>query len=193
MPALGRPAMTTVMPSRSSRPWRALCEHAVEVLAHRLEALGELAVGEEIDLLLGKVDGRLHVGAQLDHRLGEPAHHGGELPLQRAHGRARRLARAGIDQVGDGLGLGQIELVVEEGALRELAGQGAARAELQRARDEGLDHERAAVAVQLEHVLAGVGVRGREEEREPRIDRLAAAHRGSARRSRGAAAAARRA
>ena len=121
------------MPSRSSRPWlraastpskcsRTVCKRSVE-----------LAVGEKIDLLFGKIDRRLDVGAQIDHRLGEPAHHGGELPLQRAHRRARRLARAGVDEVRDGLGLRQIELVVEEGALRELAGLRAPRAELERA------------------------------------------------------------
>ena len=55
---------------------------AREVVAHRLEALAKLAVGEKVDLLLGKVDGRLDIGAQLDDGLREPAHHGREFPLE---------------------------------------------------------------------------------------------------------------
>src|SRR5207248_4092856 len=102
---------------------------AVEMLAHRLEARAELVVGEEVDFLLRKVDRRLDVAAQLDHRLGEPAHHGGELPLQRAHGGAQRLARARVDEIGDRFGLRQIQLVIEEGALGEFPGVCAARAE----------------------------------------------------------------
>ena len=155
-------------------------EHALEVIAHRLEALGELAVGEEVDFLFGKIDGRLHVGAQLDDRLGEAAHHGGELPLQRAHRRARRLARARIDQVRDRLRLRQIELVVEEGALRELARLRAARAELQGALHQCLEHHRAAVALQLEHVLTRIGVRGRERTARGRHPARRPRHQGSA-------------
>ena len=160
------------MPFAQQAPLAGAIEHALEVIAHRLEALRELAVGEEIDLLFRKIDGRLDVGAQVDHRLGEPAHHGGELALQRAHRRARRLARAGVDQIRDRLGLRQIQLVVEEGALREFPGLRAACAELERAPDQRLHHHRAAVAVQLEHVLAGVGVRRGKEERKPRIERF---------------------
>ena len=43
-------------------------------------------------------------------------------------------AVAGIDQVGHALGLRQVELAVEEGALREFAGLGAARAPSSRQR-----------------------------------------------------------
>ena len=42
----------------------------------------------------------------------------------------------------------------------------------QHARDHRFDDDRAAVAVQLEHVLAGVGMRRGEEQREPDVDRL---------------------
>ena len=121
------------MPSRSRRPWprrgRARASKWPRTVA---EALGELAVGEEVDFLLGKIDGRLDVGAQIDQRIGEPLHHAGELALQRAHGGARGFARAGIDEVGDGFGLRQVDLVVVKGALGEFARARAARAELQR-------------------------------------------------------------
>jgi hypothetical protein len=51
--------------------------------------------------------------------------------------RAARAARvAGRDQVGDGLGLGEVELAVEEGAFAELAGRGLARAQRDAARHQ---------------------------------------------------------
>ena len=150
---------------------RALLDR-IEVVVHGPEALLELAVGQEVDLLLREIDCRLDVSAQVDHRVGQPAHHGGELTLQRAHGGACRLARAGVDEVGDRLCLREVQLVVEERALREFPRQGAPRAELRHPRHQRLEHQRSAVAVQLEDVLAGVGMRPGEEEREAGIDRL---------------------
>ena len=73
-------------------------------------------VGEEVDLLFGKVDRRLDVHARFGHRFGQRMHGDGELALQRAQRCARRLRRAAVDQIGDRFGLGQVELVVEEGA-----------------------------------------------------------------------------
>ena len=146
--------------------------HRVEVTAHGGQALGELRVGEKIDFLLRKIDGGLDIGAQLDQRIGEALHHAGELALQRAHGGARRLARAGIDEIGDGFGLRQIDLVVVKGALGEFTGPRAPRAELQAARDQRFEDDRAAMALQLEHVLAGVGMRAGKEQREADVDGL---------------------
>ena len=116
----------------------------------------QLGVAEKIDLFLGKVDGGFHVGAQVDQRVGEPLHHARELALQRAHRGARGFARAGVDEIGDGFGLRQIDLVVVERALGEFAGPRAACAELEAAFDQRLDDHRPAVTLQLEHVLAGV-------------------------------------
>ena len=67
---------------------------------------------------------------------------------------ARRGARGGgrrrFDQVGHAFRLREIELAVEERALREFAGLGEPRAELDAAREQQPQHRRAAVAVQLE-------------------------------------------
>ena len=99
----------------------------------------------------------------------------GELTVERAHRGARCSFGSGIDQVGDGFGLRQIELAIKVGALRELARLRASRAELEQPADQGLDQHRAAVPVQLEYVLAGIGVRRREVQRQAVIDRLAVA------------------
>ena len=142
------------------------------MIPHLLQALPQSAVREKIDLLLREIERGLHIHAQINQRFGDALHHDGELALQRAHGSARRDARAGVDEICYGLGLRQIELVVQERALRELAGQSAPRAELHGARDERLLHDGAAVPLQFEHVLAGIRVRRRKKEGKSRINRF---------------------
>ncbi|MCY1434585.1 hypothetical protein D9M71_506490 [compost metagenome] len=148
-------------------------QHAGEFIAYLVELAEDVAIGEEVDLLLGEIDGRLDVDAQLDELLRQPMDAPGELALQRAHGVARGLGGTGLDQVGDGLGLGQVELVVEEGAFAEFAGARLAGAELQAALQEHVHHHRAAVALQLQHVLAGEGVRAGEVQQQSLVDHLA--------------------
>ncbi len=103
----------------------------------------------------------------------------GELARERAAGTARRGLGAGVDQVGNRLGLGQVDLVVQERPLGELAGLGQAQARqsglrrLQAARQQQLQHHGPAVGLQLQHVLAGVAVRRGEEKRQPLVDGLA--------------------
>ena len=58
---------------------------------------------------------------QFEHALRQLVHLRREFALQRAQCRPRRLRRAAVDQVGDRFGLREVELVVEVGALRELA------------------------------------------------------------------------
>jgi hypothetical protein len=105
---------------------------------------------------------------------------------------------ASTSEIGHGLGLREIELAVDEGALRELAGVGQARVRLrglqglQAARQQQLQQHRAAVRLQLEHVLAGVAGRRREVDGQAAVERCAVGaqegqQRGRARRERAAA------
>ncbi len=127
-------------------------------------------VTEEVDFFFGEVDGRFDVDAKIDDRFGESLHHRRELTLQRAHRGPRRFTRAGVDEIGDGLGLREIQLLIEEGALSEFAGEGAARTQLQHASDQCFDDDRAAVTLQLQNVFAGIGMRRRKEQRHAGID-----------------------
>lgn len=81
----------------------------------------------------------------------------------------------GFDQVGDGLGLGQVQLVVEEGALAEFARPRLAGAQFKTTLHQQVEHHRATVALQFEHVFAGEGVRPGEIQRQAFIDHLSAA------------------
>ncbi len=129
---------------------------------------------QKVDVLLGKVQRRLDQHAQLHDALAQGLHLLRERAAERAAGRARRRFGAGVDQVGHRLGLGQVELAVEERALGELAGLGEAqahrRAGLHAARQQHLQQHRPAMGLQLEHVLAGVGMRRRKVKRQAAVD-----------------------
>ncbi len=61
------------------------------------------------------------------------------------------------DDIEDGLGLGQIEAVVQEGPLREFPPFGRTRPGPQNLFEDGPEDERPAVAADLQRVFAGVG------------------------------------
>ena len=86
LPTLGWPASTTLMPSRSSAPWRARASTASSCAAASREPAARVGALEEIDLLVGKVERRLDQHAQLDQRVGERV----DLARERAVERARR-------------------------------------------------------------------------------------------------------
>ena len=152
-------------------PGRAL--HLGQVRADGFQLAQHVAIGEEIDLLLGKVDGGLHIDAQLDQLLAQLVHAPREFTLQRAQGIARRLGRAGLDQVGDGLGLRQVQLVVKEGALAELARSRLPRAQGQAAVQQQIEHHRPAMPLQFQHILAGERMRAGEEQQDALVQHLA--------------------
>ena len=133
------------------------------------------AVTQEVDLLFGEIDGRLHIDAQLDQTLHQVLDSSREVPLQGAQGIFRRGLGAGIDQVGDRLGLGEVELVVEEGAFGELPRTGGAGPQLEAAAEQQIHDHRTTMPLQLEDILPGEGVWPGEEERDAFIDHAAAA------------------
>jgi hypothetical protein len=79
--------------------------------------------------------------------------HAAAQPRQRAVGRRRR-ARA--DELHDGLGLAEVQAAVQEGPQRELPGPRRPRAGLDRGAQHAAAADRAAVDLQLDHVLARV-------------------------------------
>ena len=173
------------MPSRSSAPWRARASTAsscapVAASRPRASARSRKSISSSGKSSVASTSMRSSISASASASISLR-----ERAVERARGRARRRFGAGVDQVGDGFGLGQVELVVEEGALGEFARPGDAQARrarpvrrridrgggLEAAREQQLQHDRAAVRLQLEHVFAGVRVRRREVERQALIDR----------------------
>ena len=90
--------------------------------------------------------------------------------MERTPGGTGGAQVAGRDQVGDRLGLRQVQPVVEEGPLAELARPRHPRAEVATARHQLLQHDGAAVRLQLHHVLAGEAGGCGEVQREAIVD-----------------------
>ena len=67
----------------------------------------------------------------------------------------------------------QIELAVEIGTARKFAGFGEPGAKVQATRQQHVQHDRAAMALQFEDVFAGVGVGSRKIEQQAGVDQTA--------------------
>ena len=140
-------------------------EHGVELHGNGLQPAAGVRLLQKVDLFFGEVERGLHEHAQLYQALTQRIDLVGKRAGQRAAGRACCGLGAGFDQVADGLGLREVELVVEERAFAELTGLSEAQArqvrigQLKATRQQQLQHDRAAVGLQLEHVFAGVRVR----------------------------------
>ena len=85
----------------------------------------------------------------------------------RATGRGRRRT---VDEIGDGLGLGEVDAVVEECAQREFAGPGRAGPELADALEHHARDHGAAVALKLEDIFAGERSGSLEAQRQTIVD-----------------------
>ena len=103
---------------------------------------------------------------------------GGDLPGQGpAPGRVGQggpLPPSRRDQVHHRLGLGQAELAVEEGAAGVLAGGGGGGAGGKAGFHQAAGHRVAAVAGQLDRILAGVAVGGAEKQGDAVVKEVAA-------------------
>jgi hypothetical protein len=72
----------------------------------------------------------------------------------------------GIDQIGNRLGLRQIKSIVEPGTAGEFSRSRHARPEREATLQQHAQHHQPAMALQLQHVLAGVGMRRREIQQQ---------------------------
>jgi hypothetical protein len=128
-------------------PARARASKAASSAAQRTKPSGNVALTQDVDLLLGKIQRRLDAHAQLDQPLDQRMHFAREFARQRAHCRTGGRRGLRLDQVGHRFRLNQIDLVVEVGPTRKLARIGQARTELQATRQQHLHHHRTAVTL----------------------------------------------
>ena len=140
---------------------------------------------QEINVFFREVQRGLHQHAQVDQCIAQCVNLVRKRAGQRPAGAARCSLGAGVDQVSNRLGLGQVDLVVQKCPLGELAwlrhaqprqhracARGALRC-FQAARQQQLKHHRPAMGLQLQHVLTGVGVGCREVQGQPLVYGLA--------------------
>src|SRR5690606_10543461 len=120
----------------------------------------------------GKIDRRLNLNTQLNQLFGQFFDALRKGALQRTQRIARGLLGAGFDEVGNGLGLRQVQLVVEKGALTEFAGARQSGAELDAAGQQHVEHHRATVTLQFQYVFAGKRVGPGEVQQQAFIQHL---------------------
>ena len=163
LPTFGRPMSTTrgpraarrpAAPPRSSR--RSARRNAAELRAASAASAGSISSSGKS--MHASTCMRSSMSA-VDQRVDAPRELAGER-TQRAL-RAASALEASMRSATP-LGLREVEAIVEERAARELAGLGDARAQLDAAAQQLAHHDRAAVALQLEHVLAGIRMRRAE-------------------------------
>ena len=125
----------------------------------RAEAAQDFVRRGDADVVFGEIDAGFEQRDQFEQLLLERREAARDGAIHLLRGDARLVERGGVDQVADGLGLRQVDAAVEEGAQRELAGFGQARAGVERALHGVAQHDRRAVAGDLDHVFGGVGSR----------------------------------
>ena len=95
----------------------------------------------------------------------------GQGPGQTRGGGAHGGLGVGGDEVRDGLGAGEVDAAMEEGAAGELTGPGGADGGvLQGAGEQQAQEAGAAMGLELDDVLAGEGMRRAEEQEQPLVE-----------------------
>lgn len=145
-------------------------QQSLQILTGGVKRVQQLRLPEVLDVLVGIV----HHGV-------EPGGHGQEGIVDAVHGAAQRTGELadgvvgllrcfGVDEIRHRLGLQQVQLTAEEGALGKLAALGLTAAGGEQGAEAGVQHHRAAVTVQLGAVLAGVAVGRGEGDAQHVID-----------------------
>ncbi|MNI84020.1 hypothetical protein D3C73_1408850 [compost metagenome] len=104
-----------------------------------------MAIGQEVDFFLRKVDRRFDINPQADQLFREVMHTRRKGALQGAQCVASCLCRTGFDQVGDGFGLGQVELVVQKCPFTEFTRPGQAATQFKAALQQHIQDDRTTV------------------------------------------------
>ena len=157
----GAPARLWVVSDRSN---------SINQVAEHRHPTRRVLVREDVDVLVGEVQRRLQVGPQFQYSAIDVRHLARELAGQRPHRATRRPGGGAVDQVRHGLGLREIELVVQERPLGELAGPRRAGAQRTRACEQPVQHRRPAMRVQFQHVLTRERARRLEIEGEAGVN-----------------------
>ena len=126
------------------------------------ERTRRLAGFHEVIALVGKIQRCFHERGQVEQIAIDVGNSPGERAFELIERRARLGRRDGVDQVGDGLGLDEVDAAVQECAQREFTGLRQTRTGDHRVLDDLAEHNRTAVRADLDDVLARIRMRSRE-------------------------------
>ncbi len=111
------------------------------------------------DILLRKIEEGFPMGDELQKEAPSFRELTAEPTLFPLLGGRQAAQAAGVNEIGDRLGLGQVELAMEKGALGELSGKGCAGAEGEIGGEDPIDQERIPVAGDFDHLFPGIRAR----------------------------------
>ena len=117
------------------------------------------SVGSDGDVVFGEIDAGFEQRDQLNQLLLDGLQATGKRAFELLGRDSRLVERLRLDQVADGLGLGEVEAAVKEGAHGEFAGLRQARAAFERQLDDVPQDHRGSVGGDFDDVVGGVGVR----------------------------------
>ena len=170
LPALGLPTMVACTPARIIRPRAKLsCSIATSAIRRSISAATSRRDGRRMS------SSEKSISTSRCARIATTCARNSSTRCGKCAGQLRqRVGQCGIatrgDEVGDGLGLGEIDAAVEKCAAGEFAGLGQARAGVEGERHDAAHDEGAAVALDFGDVLAGQARRMRHRDRERTID-----------------------
>ena len=108
----------------------------------------------------------------MGHRIHQILYLSGEHALHGTNGTAGGLFRAAFNQIGNGLGLGQVQFVVQKRPLGKLTRAGQSCSLAAHFPQQKIEDHSTAVALKLEHILTGERVRVGEKQPNTLINQL---------------------
>ena len=123
------------------------------------DAPRDLVLRRHVDVVFGKVDAGFEQGDEFDERLFDGRHAVAERAAHLAGGLARLGEGLRVDEVANRFSLREVEPAGEECALGKFAGLGQARAQLEGAAQQQLQHHGRAVRCDLNQIFGGIGAR----------------------------------
>ena len=115
------------MPSRNRSPRRLSARCDVDLCRKRAGLASNLSLDLGRQVLVGKIDRRLEMRQQSQQTRAPAAVERAKIAVELAQRLAPLRLGLGRDEIGDRLGLRQVELAVEKGAAGEFAGLGEAQ------------------------------------------------------------------
>ena len=151
-------------PFFSTRPRRAVPSRWARAVSAVSRAVTDLLGLDVLNVLVGVVHHGVKPAGDVDKSLLHRFQAAAEPAVQLGGGVFRGGGGLGINEVDDGLRLRQVHPSVEEGPLGEFPRQGLPGSGGEQGGEQGVEHHRGAVAVELGGVLPGVAVSAAEAD-----------------------------
>ena len=134
-------------------------EQAFQLIDDAADTPGDVLGLDEVIPLVWKIERGFEARDHVEELCVELRDTAGQRSLELVECDARLKRRCSRDQIGDSFRLDQVALAVEKCAQRELAWRRESGACCDRARNDRVQHDRAAVSADFDDVLAGVRMR----------------------------------